>query len=385
MNGRLILVDDEQALLWATLRQLERRFPDLSLAGFGDAPSALAEIRREAPDALVTDLRLPGMSGLELLLAARSIVPQLPVVLVTAFGVPELGAELRRSPGIEFLEKPFAIDALVAAIERAAAANRGWSGAVAQAELADLVQMYVLGQTSGRLEIRQGADCGELWFDQGRITHARCGEVEGEEAFYRMITWKGGQFALGRAPGSPPPANIEVGWQNLLLEGARRMDDERHVGEEDGDGLSDLNSWFEGLDHPSETGLEDRTHESEDTTAGIQEVLRGLAALDGFLGSCLVDGNSGRVMGSQGGAGMNLKAAAAGNTEFVRAKRKTINSLALQDAVEDIVITLGRQYHLIRPVAVKDGLFIYLVLDRSRSNLALARRKLADTEKGLVV
>jgi FixJ family two-component response regulator len=383
MNGRLILVDDEQELVRTTLRRLERLFPALTVAGFGDAGSALADIRREPPDVLVTDLRMPGMSGLELLLAARSIVPQLPVVLVTAFGTPELGAELRRSPGIEFLEKPFAIDALVAAIERTLVAKHGWSGAVAQAEIADLVQMYVLGQTSGRLEIRQGADCGELWFDQGRIVHARCGEIQGEEAFYRMVAWKAGQFSLGRGDGPAPEANIEVGWQRLLLEGARRMDDAQHAGawaELGEDAETDLKDLDFG-----QAGLVDLREERSDGMASINEGLRNLAELDGFIGVCLVDSNSGMMLGSEGGAALNLEAAAAGNTEVVRAKRKTIATLGLKDNIEDILITLGKQYHLIRPLASKDGLFIYLVLDKSRSNLALARHRLADTEKDLLV
>ncbi|HEV7669271.1 MAG TPA: hypothetical protein VGS22_12145 [Thermoanaerobaculia bacterium] len=119
--------------------------------------------------------------------------------------------------------------------------------------------------------------------------------------------------------------------------------------------------------------------------ASINEGLRNLAELDGFIGVCLVDSNSGMMLGSEGGAALNLEAAAAGNTEVVRAKRKTIATLGLKDNIEDILITLGKQYHLIRPLASKDGLFIYLVLDKSRSNLALARHRLADTEKDLLV
>src|SRR5262245_62730516 len=108
--------------------------------------------------------------------------------------------------------------------------------------------------------------------------------------------------------------------------------------------------------------------------ATARESLAKLMEIDGVIGACIVDSNSGMMIGSAGGGAMlNLELAAAGNTEVVRAKRKTIRSLNLNDPVEDILITLGRQYHLMRPLSSNDALFIYLALDRSRANLALAR------------
>lgn len=118
--------------------------------------------------------------------------------------------------------------------------------------------------------------------------------------------------------------------------------------------------------------------------ASIDESLHELMSIEGALGCCVVDSTSGMLLGKMGG-GVDLDLAGAGNTEVVRAKMKTMNSLGLDDQIEDMLITLGKQYHIIRPMSSHEGLFIYLVLDKGRSNLALARRKALDIERSINV
>ncbi|EJE54384.1 hypothetical protein PMI14_00752 [Acidovorax sp. CF316] len=114
--------------------------------------------------------------------------------------------------------------------------------------------------------------------------------------------------------------------------------------------------------------------------ASINESLNQLLAVEGALCAAVVDSGSGMLLGSAG-TGVDMELAAAGNTEVVRAKNKTMKALGLEDTIDDILITLGKQYHIIRPMASKEGIFIYVVLDKARSNLALARRKVQDIEK----
>jgi hypothetical protein len=116
--------------------------------------------------------------------------------------------------------------------------------------------------------------------------------------------------------------------------------------------------------------------------ATVNDSLNQLLRVDGALCAALVDSNSGMMLGGVG-TGVDLELAAAGNTEVVRSKMKTMKSLGLNDNIEDILITLGKQYHVIRPVQAKAGIFIYLVLDRAKANLALARRACQESEAGL--
>ncbi|MDW5441178.1 hypothetical protein [Polaromonas sp. SM01] len=118
--------------------------------------------------------------------------------------------------------------------------------------------------------------------------------------------------------------------------------------------------------------------------ATIKQAMEELLTLDGAMCAALVDSSSGMILG-QIGSGVDLEVAAAGNTEVMRAKLKTMRSLGLNDVIEDILITLGKQYHLIRPMGRNEGLFLYVVLEKSKSNLALARRKVQDVEKELVL
>jgi len=119
--------------------------------------------------------------------------------------------------------------------------------------------------------------------------------------------------------------------------------------------------------------------------SNIKESLSKIMQLDGALGACIVDSNSGMMLGSDGSGPINLEIAEAGNTEVVRAKRKTMKALNLKDNIEDILITLHGQYHLIRPLTSNDALFIYLVLDKTRGNLAMSRHQLAAMEKELTI
>jgi hypothetical protein len=116
--------------------------------------------------------------------------------------------------------------------------------------------------------------------------------------------------------------------------------------------------------------------------ASIKEALEDIMKIDGAQCAAVVDSGSGMMLGSVG-TGMDLEVAAAGNTEVVRAKLKTMRALGINDSIEDILITLGTAYHILRPMAKQEGVFVYAVLDKSRANLAMARRKILQVEQEL--
>jgi hypothetical protein len=119
------------------------------------------------------------------------------------------------------------------------------------------------------------------------------------------------------------------------------------------------------------------------TEASLKDAM---ASIEGTIGVALVDYTSGMALGTLGGSkDFNLEVAAAGNTDVVRAKLRTMEHLGIKDDIEDILITLGSQYHLIRLLKARggNGLFLYLVLDSGRANLAMARHQLKRIEAEL--
>src|ERR1700683_1389444 len=90
-------------------------------------------------------------------------------------------------------------------------------------ELAEILQMYCLSRRSGQITFRSGESYGHVYIQHGRVLHAMCGVVEGEEAVYLMLSWPGGGFSLDEGI-LPHKKTINLTWEQLLFEGPRPAD-----------------------------------------------------------------------------------------------------------------------------------------------------------------
>ena len=118
--------------------------------------------------------------------------------------------------------------------------------------------------------------------------------------------------------------------------------------------------------------------------SSIDYTLDMAANIKGAFAVAIVDYDSGMTLGSRGGSPeFDLDVAAPGNSDVVRTKLEVMQKLGLRETIEDILITLDSQYHLIRPIHGNsdEKLFFYLVLNRAQANLAMARRDLKMIEQ----
>lgn len=125
----------------------------------------------------------------------------------------------------------------------------------------------------------------------------------------------------------------------------------------------------------------------EKAMSNVQETLnKVMENIHGAIGAALVDSDGGLTLGTAGGGdGLSLDIAGAGCLEVVRAKKRTMDSLGLDDRIEDILITLGKQYHLIRPLESHPAMFLYLAIHRQEGNLGMARHQLRALDANLEI
>lgn len=116
----------------------------------------------------------------------------------------------------------------------------------------------------------------------------------------------------------------------------------------------------------------------------LKGTLKTLSNADGFIAASLVDAESGMTLGSIGGGkDFDVEIAGATNSGVVKAKMRAVQALGLNDKIDDILITLQTQYHLIRLLPDRPNIFVYMALNRQQANLAMARLLVSDATNGL--
>ena len=113
---RILVVDDDESLRWVTQAQLQQSGYEVAVAGDGNA--ALESIWQVPPDLVITDLKMPGMSGLELLRKIREDYPEVIVIIVTAFGTVENAVEAMKAGASDYIMKPVNMDELRLIVNR---------------------------------------------------------------------------------------------------------------------------------------------------------------------------------------------------------------------------------------------------------------------------
>ncbi|MEO1368403.1 MAG: response regulator [Acidobacteriota bacterium] len=230
MRTRIFMVDDEADLVWTTTRHFQRELPDFDFQGFSDPVEALKAFNEKPPHLLITDLRMKALDGLELVRVVRERSPDLMVLVVTAYGTPEIRQQALELGVLEIVEKPFDHRWLLQRVQQALARLSTFSGQLSLPMLSDLVQILALSRRTGSLRVSQGDQDGKIWFHDGQVVHAAHDGVEGRSAFQELMRFQRGKFQMGYDE-EAPVRSIDEPLEGLLLDSLRLIDEENKSSE----------------------------------------------------------------------------------------------------------------------------------------------------------
>lgn len=221
---KILIVDDEETLTWSMAKSLSKDKDKYQVLVANSGREALEILRTTKVDLVISDIRMPDINGLDLLVRIRKEHPQTKVIIMTAYGSSDVQKEASRRGSLYYIEKPFEISDIRKVIIDFLGKRKGFQGKVYGLSLADIIQMSCLGRLTTALVVHRDGEEGTIYFNEGEVVHAECGEKQGVEAFFKILSWEEGEFVSNMGVTSPVQT-IHQNWEHLLVEAMRRNDE----------------------------------------------------------------------------------------------------------------------------------------------------------------
>lgn len=283
---RVLVVDDEDVITWAISHGLTRP-GEIEVETAASGEEALEVMKAASFDLVITDIRMKGMTGFELLGHIRTLYPETGVVVMTAYGSVEAKREANERGSLFYLDKTFEMDEMRQVVRDALEQvgrtralkeqqGEGFSGEISNLSLVDMVQLHCLARNTALMEVSAPNRAGVIGFEEGEVVSASTEDgLAGTDAFLDMLSWTGGQFeTLNRTPAE---RNIEDSWESLLLEAS--------------DVISDAAARGAGSAEAPERALTD----DQPAATDIHTILEDIAVEQGVM-AAFVAGDSGVVI-----------------------------------------------------------------------------------------
>jgi DNA-binding response OmpR family regulator len=221
---KVLIVDDEETLTWSMAKSLSKDKDKYEVLIANNGREALQLLKTNKIDLVITDIRMPDINGLDLLVMIKKEFAETKVIIMTAYGSSDVQKEANQRGSLFYIEKPFEISEIRKIIIDLIGKRRGFHGKVVGLQLTDIIQMNCLSRLTTALIVTRDSEKGVIYFNEGEVVHAECGEQKGTEAFYKILSWQEGEF-VSNIGFVPPIQTIYQSWEHLLVEAMRRDDD----------------------------------------------------------------------------------------------------------------------------------------------------------------
>jgi CheY-like chemotaxis protein len=261
MNTVLIVDDDESFLLSLIdgFKSYEDQFGIITAHNGEEAVTILDE---QDIHLVLTDLKMPKMDGFALVAHLSAHHPELPVIVMTAFGTPDIEENLKEIGAFQYIEKPIDFNLLVTKILKGLEGRS--KGFITGVSLSSFLQLLELDKKTCTVTVRSGKHQGNMYFRNGDLLDADTDDLSGEDAAFTIISWKNVEIVLDNSCKiTEPKIHDSLGF--ILLEGSRRQDEQNasptnSVPQPASSGASLDSIDLTGMD----LGLDDFLHENED-------------------------------------------------------------------------------------------------------------------------
>ena len=246
---KILIVDDEKSFLLSLRDGLSAHSDKYQVLTAENGREAVDVLRAQPIDLLVTDLKLPEMNGFELLAWTSRHQPQLPVIVMSAFGTPEIEARLAKMDTLQFLEKPLDIQMLEEGISNGL--NAGGKSFIRGITLATFLQLMKVEKKNCTLKISKAEQSAYLYVRRGELIDAKLGDMIGLEAALEVVGWDDSEIEMDGICRRQDDV-INLAMEHLLIEAFKRKDEAAEL--EKSDSVDQrVNGFLEGLSETKKT------------------------------------------------------------------------------------------------------------------------------------
>lgn len=220
----VLIVDDEELFLRTVSDGLSVYSDDFNLLTANNGKKAIEILKHNELDLVVTDLKMPVMDGFQLLAYMSREHPEVSIIVMTAFGTPEIERKIKSMDILRYLEKPLDMYVLANAIlDELLAITEGYMSGITLPAFLQMVEME--GKTC-TLKIRSNGETGYIYFNKGKPIDAKVNKLISEDAVYEILDWDNPEIEIKKEC-KKKKRNINSSLAYLVMEGIRLKDERR--------------------------------------------------------------------------------------------------------------------------------------------------------------
>jgi CheY-like chemotaxis protein/predicted regulator of Ras-like GTPase activity (Roadblock/LC7/MglB family) len=273
----VLVVDDEDLFLRTIVDGFASSADRVNILTAPNGRYAAEILQRCSVDLVVTDLQMPEMDGFGLIALMSRICPEVPIIVMTAFGTPDTEGRLEGHGVFHHLDKPLDFQTLSERVFEALSASA--SGHLQGIALPTLLQMVEADRKTCTLCVKSNGTSGVLYFLKGTLVDAEAGSLQADEAALSLVCWEHPEIEIlgGRVQRT---RRIKMSLAEVLLEGFRQKDEQERSAKKAG------GAWSAQASPKGEVGLVESIEREVEAMAAIDK-LKELSGIEGFAGAAV--------------------------------------------------------------------------------------------------